>query len=626
MRRALVLLTIFLVSLPLQAAALAPPLDGDARSGRDAGDSAETAVHVEPGRHNATIATAADTVDTFVFDATVGQALSARAQRSELRTTVTDPLGGSHVGYAIFVAPATGTYVVRVELKTPYAGRYSLEVQRIDLAPQDDAGSGGDAGDARTTAVALTEGNHTGSFDVMDSSDLYVLSTTIDEVIRIRLGGDPGSWSYLYTQGRYLGDIKRPEHPVTGDGGPLYLNITRNFERPAASYFLDIERTPSDATPTPGAFTPVLRGLGGGDLDVLPDGSIVATGGNAVWRLTTAGAEVLLHDAYGLGGGGVAVDADGRVIHERYGTAYRREADGSDTPVGIADGRYAFGPDGLLHVLAPEGWHHSISADRDGFDGGRWYRGAFVAFHPDGRGFWSDAQRGAIVTWPGLDCWCQPTKVATVPGSPQGLAFGMDGRLYVANDSGTVFRLDLGTGAQEVIATGLSAPVQLQFSGTRLWAASGRGSPDHPLADTVSYLDVGAQGFEGYHPAFDLPPLADLTVRIIDERPAEGSTERIVTFEVENVGGSYYHGNWYVTFSPEGPVGNLLDSSYHYARGGLAAGEVRTFELRWDPTYHLGDQKLRGFLHMEWGVEGDSSNNYAEYQTYAYVSGTGRVL
>lgn len=619
------------MALPTAVALIpSPPLDGDAGSGRDAGATPETALFIAPGTYRAMLAPAADALDFYAFEAVAGQSIEVGVSDSSfthnVEREIIEPSGRVHDAWVALVAAETGTHHVRVFAPgPPSVGApspvldYWLSLAVKDRAPQDDAGTGGDAGDSVTTAARLPDGASRGMLDAADGDDLYWVPTHVGETLRVTFEHDGHAyWFWFNAQGGY-GNLERDGTSViVSEGGPLYLRV-RGYE---ASYTIDLAR--EAAPPSTGEVHVVLRNLLGGDMATTPDGRVVVAHDRGAFAVSADDTAAALESNI-WGGGGAAVDADGNVYVGRYGSVQRREADGTWTPVSAATGdALQFGPDARLHVVRDH-CRHMINDQREGYSGSWSCWGEHLAFHPDGREFWSSQSRGGVVTYLNGN-WGSFQVVARVPHVPQGIAFDEAGRLYGANDQGDVYRFDLTTGTQELLASGFSAPVQLQFSGSRLYVASGGNDTSQPFANTVSWLDVGAPGFDGFRPVFDLPPLADLAVRIVGEAPVEGTTRRAVTVEVQNVGDGRYVGNWYVTFQPVGPSGTLFNDAYHYDRDGLAAGATRTLVFEWDTAYALGDQTLRANLRTEWGVEADPRNNEAYHHTHVAVEGRGRLL
>ena len=606
-----------------------PPLDGDAGSGRDAGATPETAIFIESGSYQASLAPVADAIDLYAFDAVAGQSIESYATDTSythnVRREIVDPSGGVHDGWRTIVATASGTHFIRVfapgstvdGTPSPVLD-YRLSLAVKDRVLQNDAGTGGDAGDTTAAATRLPDGVASGMLDAADGEDVYWLPTQVGETVRIQFSHDGHAyWYWFNAQGRY-GNPAGDGTNIVSQGGPLYLRVS-GYE---STYTLDVAR--DAAPPTTDGVHVVLRGVPSGDMATSPDGAVVFAHERGAFAIN-ADDTVDALDTGAWGGGGAAIDAEGNAYLGRYGRVDRLESDGAWTPVSAAPGNaMQFGPDGRLHVVRDQ-CRHTIDDQREGYMGSWSCWGEHLAFHPDGREFWASATRGGVVTYLNGN-WGSYQVVAQVPDVPQGIAFDQAGRLYVANDQGDVYRFDLTSGTRELLASGFSAPVQLQFAGTRLYVSSGGNDTSQPYANAVSWLDLGVVGFEGFRPTFDLPPIADLTVRIIDETPVEGTSRRAVTVEVENVGEGRYVGNWFVTFQPVGYSGTLLNTAYHYDREGLAAGATRTLVFEWDTTYALGDQTLRAQLRTEWGVEATRANNEDTFDTHVLVRGHGRLV
>jgi hypothetical protein len=233
------------------------------------------------------------------------------------------------------------------------------------------------------------------------------------------------------------------------------------------------------------------RWLGGRDVAMLPDGSVVGVVESGAWRITPDGRRSLIP---GLGGTGVAATADGGVLAIQGAIDDPHCSVFNDCPVGAhrivrwnpdvgvsvvaGTGAQGFGGDGgpateALLNLGP-GQHSFFGVPPTG-----------IVARPDGGFVFADTGNGRIraVDAAGI--------VRTLPGAfrdPVGLAATPDGGYLVAEGRGRVRRIR-SDGAIETVAVGLVEDVVVSVDGTAVLAAfDGR----------LSRLKLGSQTIRAY--------------------------------------------------------------------------------------------------------------------------------
>ena len=186
----------------------------DAGSGGDAGNNAQNACHIHPGVSYQGSLKDDDVSDYYSFDVGAGQiisvSLSAAAVTSgaEFIVELDDPDGDSKgcacmsqdsPGKIEHVAGSTGTWIIRVTSDPCCTdcmcgggggeGNYRL---RVDIADQNDAGSGGDAGNDAEHAYPIDPGTaYRGFLEADDGYDYYSFEASVDQIISVSLSATP---------------------------------------------------------------------------------------------------------------------------------------------------------------------------------------------------------------------------------------------------------------------------------------------------------------------------------------------------------------------------------------------------------------------------------------------------
>lgn len=166
----------------------------DAGSGRDAGDSNQNALMINPGRYSGGFGSD-DDEDWYKFRADKGQIISAElippaeadfdlylkrpsgntAQYSNSRTGERESIN--------YVAGESGIYSLRIR-RSSGEGNYQLN---LNLENQNDANSGGDAGNDKNQALLIRPGNISGFLKDDDDEDWYKMETKAGQIIKLRL-------------------------------------------------------------------------------------------------------------------------------------------------------------------------------------------------------------------------------------------------------------------------------------------------------------------------------------------------------------------------------------------------------------------------------------------------------
>ncbi|MDD4826888.1 MAG: hypothetical protein PHV27_11600, partial [Mesotoga sp.] len=236
----------------------------DANSGGDADETAESATQITMGGVSGTLKLA-DNEDWFVFSAVSGEIITVESYPAggltynlSLRYSSRDSLTmansitvGTEAGSIIFCTKNTGNHYIRVS-RSSGEGDYSFSVQKLQ---QDDASSGGDAGDALSESTPLPfvtqfAATYTGYLLSKDDSDWYALTSLPSGVLNIVLNTSDGRfYLYLYNangnqvaySNNYSGE-QTISYSVTSEGGLWYLKVIRNYG--GGDYSLTISREP----------------------------------------------------------------------------------------------------------------------------------------------------------------------------------------------------------------------------------------------------------------------------------------------------------------------------------------------------------------------------------------------
>ncbi|MGC9307397.1 MAG: hypothetical protein ACP5FL_01315 [Thermoplasmatota archaeon] len=127
-----------------------------------------------------------DSVDWYYFAVGEGQTIDVSISNFEVE--LIDPTGETILGSGSSVsatAESTGNYFIRAYIpEGASAGSYELDVS---LSGQDDAGSGGDAGNDIGSAVSISPGVYEGYLDSTDWADWYSFTANTGEGIKIEL-------------------------------------------------------------------------------------------------------------------------------------------------------------------------------------------------------------------------------------------------------------------------------------------------------------------------------------------------------------------------------------------------------------------------------------------------------
>lgn len=254
--------------------------------------------------------------------------------------------------------------------------------------------------------------------------------------------------------------------------------------------------TPSDlpSTGACGTERPTISGIRGTEgLVIGPDGTIYYSQSGAVGRLTPGGSAearwVTLQGASTVWG--LALDTERQRLYVGSpATMSIFVVDLAATPptatrflgsAGQPNG-LTMGPDGILfysdfgggHVyrVTPEGMRTQVTMSRIAGANG-------VAFGPDGMLYVDSYQAGTLLRLTLTDGRESARQtVASGLGSPDGLAFDADGRIYVGDNRGRLIRLDADGSNPEVLGMGISAAANVEFGAgalpcTDIYVASG---------------------------------------------------------------------------------------------------------------------------------------------------------
>jgi len=236
----------------------------DADSGSDAGEEAETAIQIDAGSVAGRLKHS-DSEDWFVFQATSGDIITIEADPEDglnysvaLRYTTKQGIAtagsitiSDNPGEIRYCTKDSGSHYIRIH-RSSGEGEYIFSVLKT---PQNDANSGGDAGDSisRSTPLpVITQfgATYTGKLLSKDNDDWYSLGTLPTGTLNITLNASGGRfYLYLYNanasqvanSNNYSGD-QTIAYSVVNGGGLWYLRVNRNSGE--GDYTLSISRVP----------------------------------------------------------------------------------------------------------------------------------------------------------------------------------------------------------------------------------------------------------------------------------------------------------------------------------------------------------------------------------------------
>lgn len=180
--RSACLALVVLLLFPL-VPAMPTAMDDDAGSGRDAGDSRSDAMPIEAGTYSGRAITGIDHTDWYAFDLEAGQGVHVTATRPMSLTgpEVANWDSGGQYAYAT----TNSTWYAFAYASVPYnpVSDYTFTLEVVELPPQDDGESGGDAG--RTRIVELVSNSTGGHFNRYDVNDHYRFEATAGETFTV---------------------------------------------------------------------------------------------------------------------------------------------------------------------------------------------------------------------------------------------------------------------------------------------------------------------------------------------------------------------------------------------------------------------------------------------------------
>lgn len=518
-------------------------LQDDARSGQDAGDAPEGAIHLVPGEHDGTLADAHDRADWYAFHADAGQGILLRVGprpgeagglvgsfQSGLRGGFQGRLyapGGAEVSYnpplGEVLANETGAWRLRVSLPAclpnpqPCAAslltpdrHYRITLDVVDLPPQDDAGTLADAGDTRADATPLTEGRHEGWAGPWDRSDVYAFTLQAGEALDVHVFGAATGAQLVNASGRRIGraghmalssgeDAMGALHVAAADE-VVYLEVAGTGD--GAPYVLSALRAPPSLHVEAQQVASIAGSLAvrAGEIAVgTSDGIWLVRNGILTPLVTEAWAEALAYDGQDD-------------LHFWNLTRPGLDVVGSSAPsrpFAQAAGHLAYGAEGHLYALldtafgGPCGCEVRTRLQRIGPDGSVALvvdtPGSlrFLAASPGGSLYAIASGRDVHRVTPGSN---ETTVVAEGLCCVRGLAFDAAGRAYTTSLlSGALHRVDLSTGVRILVGHGIAA-YSLAFGEDRL-VASGWMGPTGDVPATAE-LPLGVAGFPGFRPTF----------------------------------------------------------------------------------------------------------------------------
>jgi len=152
-----------------------------------------------------------------------------------------------------YKADSTGSWFIHVYAVDNTPGNYTLNVK---LQGQNDAGSGGDAGNTIGSAMAITAGTYDGYLDYSDRVDWYSFSVNSGETIKINLKvprlNDFDAWLYdpngnLVAQGTYYGDDEISYPADVGGAWKLKIDMFPGWGSEWDSYPVEVYKYGSGA-------------------------------------------------------------------------------------------------------------------------------------------------------------------------------------------------------------------------------------------------------------------------------------------------------------------------------------------------------------------------------------------
>lgn len=241
--------------------------DDDAGSGSDAGDWPESALHIEPGTYSGRLLAPLDVYDAYAFDAVEGQGISVAMDQVRVYAPYMELLSPSGEWYypwygeAEFseIATETGTWTVEFyTFSTRPATDYTFTLDVVDLPPQDDAGSGRDAGRTRAKAAPIATGAWNAQMTRFDDRDVFAFQAQAGSVVEVRMETSEIYWGF-YVLGPndyevsydYVDSNTRRYHPtITGE----QLLVAYGYgEEGAYSFTLGGAGNETPPPPPPGA-------------------------------------------------------------------------------------------------------------------------------------------------------------------------------------------------------------------------------------------------------------------------------------------------------------------------------------------------------------------------------------
>lgn len=357
--------------------------------------------------------------------------------------------------------------------------------------------------------------------------------------------------------------------------------------------------------------------------------------GSGVYSILQDGPSLLRAGSYQ----GLARDADGALYTFDYSVQAGARLEGeASVPVARRFTPIAFGADGLLYGVNQSGLVRA-DASRSLSHVAKVHFETLPTMGPDGHLYSCESLRGLVRTDTATGA-----QVVVARPAPKctGIAFDAHGLGYYAAFDGTVRTFDPATGANGTVAAA-GVPGQmatLAFSGSRLWASWGNQSVQG-MTGGVGYFELGVQGFEGFRPSFQMPPLPDLSVVEFREERAPlatpaGETEngvnevRTLVLTVRNEGPApsvpapvYI---WRSGFVPDlsglvpAAKTDATDDAWNATLPALAPGASVTLEFAWDTTGAVGRQMLLALVdHVmaegEANLEVDEGDNEAIFHT-----------